>query len=291
MTQPNLKYRPILWLSAGVGITLVIVAIAAVLLLPNLIREQEVPVTLTPSSTSVAISAATAIPTFTSSPTLTPSLTPTSSLTPTPTETPSPTPTETPTVTPSTTPTPPPQIHADQDTRLYQGPAADYPEQGWLVEGSWALIISQLEGGEWWYVETERGIRGWVVAEDVTAENDLSTLPVVTPWPRGATAPPPPPSPAPIIGPLELSEIWPTAIIACESHFELDVWIRAHGGTGVFTYLVNDEIIAEGIVGDGATARIVSPGSAWVGVISVISGDLRVDREMYFAPADWCSGE
>ena len=150
------------------------------------------------------------------------------------------------------------------------------------------MIMSQLEDGGWWYVETERGIRGWVAAGEVTAENDLSTVPLVTPLPRGATALPPTPTPAPIIGPLELDEVWPTNIIQCKGIFELDVWMRAHGGTGVYTYLVNDEIVAEGVVDGGATVRVIGLDGAWLGTLSVVSGDLRVDREMYFGAADWC---
>jgi hypothetical protein len=183
--------------------------------------------------------------------------------------------------------------YAERDARLFQGPGRDYPEQGWLPKGSRALILSQLQGGEWWYLETERGIRGWAAAGDITLENELSTVPIVTPQPYGAVPAPATaePTSAPVIGPLALDEVWPVEIIACKSHFEFDLWIRAHGGTGVYTYLVNEEIVAEGVVGDGTTTRIANPGGAWVGVVSVISGDMRVDRAMYFSPADWCAGE
>jgi hypothetical protein len=213
----------------------------------------------------------------------------TPSLTPTPSGTPTPTPTETPTSTPTITPTPPPRVLAKLDTRLYQGPAANYPEQGWLVEGAYALIISQLEGGEWWYVETELGIRGWAAAEDVKAENDLSVVPIFTQAPPPAPTRVPSATPAPLIGPLILDEVWPAGNIVCAGRFEFDVWIRAHGGTGVYTYLVDDETVAQDIVEDGTTVRLSSPGP-WLGMISVISGGTRIDREMLFSPADWCDG-
>jgi hypothetical protein len=92
-----------------------------------------------------------------------------------------------------------------------------------------------------------------------------------------------------VIGPLILDDVWPVKLIACETHFEFDLWIRAHGGTGIYTYLVNDEIVAQDVVDDGTSHRIFQPKGAWVGIISVISGELRVDRGMYFAPADWCN--
>jgi hypothetical protein len=178
---------------------------------------------------------------------------------------------------------------ANQDTRLYQGPDTDSPEQGWLVEGAMALIISQLEGGEWWYVETELGIRGWAVAAHVKAQNDLSLIPIVTAPPPVLPPPPPSETPAPLIGPLILDEVWPVGEPACAGRFEIDVWVRAHGGMGVYTYLVDGEIVAQDVVDDGTTVHLASPGP-WLGTISVISGDLRVDREMLFSPADWCDG-
>ena len=291
MKEPRRQYPPMVWLAAGAGITLALVALAAALLLPDLIEREPEIITAIPSSDAaaiVSIAVPTAIPTFTPSPTLTPSLTPTPSPTPVPSATPSTTPTETPTPTPTVTPTPPPQLLADEDTKLYLGPAADYPEQGWLVAGARALILSRLDGDAWWYVETEKGIRGWASATTVTVENDLSAVPVITPLPRGPAPPPPSVTPAPIIGPLVLDEIWPVNIIACRTHFEAEIWIRAQGGTGVYTYLINDEIVAQDIVGDGTTHRISVPSGAWVGVISVLSGSLRVDREMYFAPPDQC---
>jgi hypothetical protein len=291
--NPFNRLGPLVWMAAGAFIALLVAAGVVAFLLPDLMQPSEAPLVPSPTATPSATARATAIPTFTSSPTLSPTPTPTPSLTPTPSETPTPPPSGTPTVTPSITPTLPPTAYAARDTRLFLGPGPDYPEQGWLPKGSRALILAQLEDGEWWYLETERGIRGWAEAGDITLENDLSTVPVVTPLPVGAAPAPstPIPTAAPIVGPLVLDEVWPVQIIACETHFEFDLWIRAHGGTGVYTYLINDQVVAERVTDDGTTARIVQPSGAWVGIISVLSGDLRVDRDMYFAPADWCFGD
>jgi len=295
MTQENrnpIKLHPIFWIAIGAGIALIIVTIVTTLLLPKLIVAQAPTASPTPWPTLAGVASATAIPTFTPSPTLSPSPTPTPTQTPIPSQTPTPTQTDTPTLTPSATPTPLPVVRADKDARLYLGPGTDYPEQGWLVKGKTALIISQLDDGEWWYVETERGIRGWAQAGRVTAENDLSAVPVVTPLPYGSIpsspAVPPAPAPGPVIGPLELAEVWPVNVVGCGGGFKLDVWMRAKGGTGVYTYLVNDEIMADGVIDDGATVRLATADGAWVGNLSVISGNARVDREMYFAPADYC---
>jgi hypothetical protein len=289
---PN-RIGPLVWMAAGALIALVVAAGVVAFLLPDLMQPSKVPLTPSPTATPSLTARATAIPTFTSSPTLTPSATPSPSLTPVPSATPTSAPTDTPTVTPSVTPTPPPMAYAERDTRLFLGPGTDYPEQGWLPKGNRALALSQLQGGEWWYLETERGVRGWAAAGDITLENDLSAIPVVTPLPYSAGPAPSAATPthAPVIGPLVLDEVWPVHIFACMRHFEFDLWIRAHGGTGVYTYLVNDQVIAEGVTEDGATTRIVVPGGAWVGVVSVISGELRVDRDMYFAPADWCPAD
>ncbi len=285
------RFQVFLWMAAGAMIAFLVVAITAVWLAPKFLGSPETDPSPPPTETPVNIAEVSAIPSFTPSLTPSPSLTLAPSLTPTPSRTPAPTETETPSVTPTITPTPPPIIRAQRDTRLYLGPATSYPEQGWLVEGQSALVISQLEGGEWWYVETERGIRGWASAETVTTENDPSTVPVVTAVSPGAYVPPPGPSktPAPIIGPLELDEIWPVNVLQCQNYFEIEVWVRAHGGTGLYSYLVNGEVIAQDVLDDGIVVRIGTPPSAaWAGVISVISGGLQVDREMYFSPADWC---
>lgn len=296
MTDSGSKFsrtNPVVWLAAGALLALVVTAGVAAIMLPDLFRGVMPADTAVPIGRKVETGTETPIPTFTASPTLTPSDTPTPSATPLPSPTPSPVPTETPSLTPSVTPTPPPVAYALRDTRLYLGPSRGYPEQGWLPRGERAFILSQLQGADWLYLETDRAIRGWAEADSIALENDLSTVPVVTPAPF--SIPPVPPTttstPEPLIGLLLLDEVWPVDIIACVSHFEFDLWIRAHGGTGRYTYLINDQVVAESVADDGTTERIVSPGGAWVGVVSVISGDLRVDRPMYFAPAEWCPSE
>lgn len=161
-----------------------------------------------------------------------------------------------------------------------------------MIKGKTALIISRLEDGSWWYVKNEYGVQGWAEASRVTVENDISQIPVVTPLPynaQSASTPQSKPStPETVIGPLELAEIWPVHA-DCSGGFKLDIWIKAKGGTGTFTYMVDGQIVAENLKDAGYTAQVYTPSGAWVGIISVVSGSSRIDKDMYFAPADWCN--
>ena len=119
---------------------------------------------------------------------------------------------------------------------------------------------------------------------------DIAGVPIVTPLPYSQTVSRPSSAtatPSANLGPLALSEVWPTNIFQCSGVFEFDLWIKATGGTGVYTYLIDEVVIAENVVESGITYRL-KRGGAWVGVISVTSGGQRVDRELYVAPADYC---
>ena len=286
------RLDPIIWIGAGAALALTAVVVALVILLTREPEELTMLETSTPAleqTANPAGGAATAIPTFTASPTLPPSPTGTPLPSPTNTATPTPLPTETPTLTPSITPTPAPAVRAEQDTRLYLGPATTYPEQGWLPKGEEAPILSRLEGGDWWYVENSYGVRGWARAATLTVLYDVSGVPEVTPLPYQpgqsqsveATA-----APAADLGPLQLAEVWPTNVTQCKVAFTFDLWMKATGGAGVYTYLIDDQIIAENV--EGGASHTIQRDGAWVGIVSVISGGQRVDKEMYVSPADWC---
>jgi hypothetical protein len=189
-------------------------------------------------------------------------------------------------------------VRAVTDSRLYEGPGTGYAETGWLVQGRVAVILAQLSEGGWWYVETERGIRGWIRDSAVTLENDVSMVPVVTPLPRATAAstrvpatPVPTPTsavpPAPVLGPLLLTEVWPNNS-RCAGNFEFDLWMLAKGGTGIFTYLVNGQVVAENVVNAGASYHVVAPISTWLGTVTVISGEQRVDRQVGYDPNQYC---
>ena len=194
-------------------------------------------------------------------------------------------------MTPSITPTPLPVARAKRDTALYEGPGTGYSENGWLAQGQTADIISRLKGDYWWYVENAYGVRGWVEIGSITIEYDVENVPMVTPLPYqappAATGKPPTAAPPEASGdPLELPTVNPFEV-ACDT-FTLKIWVEARGGTGVYTYLVNDEIVAQDIAG-GFSMDLRTGGGTWIGVFSVISGGQRADREMAFMRSQHCN--
>ncbi len=109
---------------------------------------------------------------------------------PTPTaETQDPTPTPEP-----DTPTPPPApaVIANDTVNVRGGPGTNYATVGSLVGGEHAPILGRDSNNAWWQIELGDSTEGWVYAQIVNTEGDVSNIAVAANIPT----PPPPPTPS-----------------------------------------------------------------------------------------------
>lgn len=85
-----------------------------------------------------------------------------------------------PTLTPAPTPTATPiwgTVSADI-LNLRAGPSLDEMKIGRLSAGTKLELLGRNEGGDWLWIRTEDGRKGWVAAEFVQTEADLKALPL-----------------------------------------------------------------------------------------------------------------
>lgn len=182
-------------------VAVLVLALAPACSLGNLFGSQELP-TPTPSRTPK--------PTFT--PTLPITLTPIVAPTDTPTPPPTPTPVPTPTFTPAEPPTPVPtptsetaQVVVNNATlNVRSGPGTNYPRIGQVHQGDRFEIKGKNRAGTWWQIDFN-GRDGWVSADYVRTEGNVSAVQVAaniptpppTPTPRPTQPPAPTPTPKP----------------------------------------------------------------------------------------------
>ena len=99
----------------------------------------------------------------------------------------------TPTPVPDTpTPLPIPAIIANDTVNVRGGPGTNYPTVGSLTGGEHAPILGRDSNNVWWQIELGDGTEGWVYAQIVNTEGDVSGIAVATNIPT----PPAPPTPA-----------------------------------------------------------------------------------------------
>ncbi|MBX7236327.1 MAG: protein kinase [Caldilineales bacterium] len=172
---PKANHRALLWGGLAAGLVLVIVLAALLFRSPSLeleptlragsvpagqieTPEQPTPVRPTPRPTVAAASAPAVAP---------------------PTDTPPPLPTDT----PAPTPEPFGRVTAD-DLNLRAGAGAIFPSLGKLAAGETVHLLGRNDAGDWLWVETAGGLRGWVAAQYIEAELPLAQVAVVeTPVP------------------------------------------------------------------------------------------------------------
>ena len=245
-------------------------------------------------------------PTATSIPTLTPTPPPTATPTPTPspvppTFTPTPTPTARPTKPISPTPTPTPDNIGSvvRGAGIFAAPDADAQVLGGVSEEDEVLILGRSSYGDWYYIENEEGVEGFVYAPRIEWSGDFESLPVEQPI---ATVPPAPtatPTGAPTTAatapaagpypPLEL-ELWPLGG-HCEGGVSYrEVYMGARGGDGTFMYYWNDELKCGPVVNESCVFEVRSTSGPVAGAGKVVSGDgQEVTKGLFVRPAD-CSG-
>jgi hypothetical protein len=77
-------------------------------------------------------------------------------------------------------------------TAAFGGPGTAYPVVGSLAGGESAPILGRDSGNAWWQIELGDSTEGWVYAQIVNTEGDVSGIAVAANIPT----PPPPPTPA-----------------------------------------------------------------------------------------------
>ena len=101
----------------------------------------------------------------------------------------------TPTPEPDTpTPLPAPAIIANDTVNVRGGPGTNYPTVGSLAGGERAPILGRDSDSAWWQIELGDSTEGWVFAQIVNTEGDVSGIAVAANIP---TPPPPPTASAP----------------------------------------------------------------------------------------------
>ncbi len=95
---------------------------------------------------------------------------------------PSSTPEPSPTFTPSPTPFTPFEAHPAVDyTNLRSNPGYLFAVITMINKDVAFTVLGRSPGGEWMYVETAKGDKGWVFAQLVATDQDLQTAPVMQP--------------------------------------------------------------------------------------------------------------
>jgi hypothetical protein len=131
--------------------------------------------------------------------------------------------------------------------------------------------------GDWVYVETERGVQGYVYAPYLRWEGELGSLPTVQPTvtvtPQISPTVPP--------APLAIEHLWwGSPCIDGKRVVLFD--IKVIGGNGTYTFYWDDTLIeAEPNVNDPGVYIVIPPGGGgWTtGTIRVVSGDQSVSAQ------------
>jgi uncharacterized protein YgiM (DUF1202 family) len=74
----------------------------------------------------------------------------------------------------------------NDDTTIYQGPAASYGVVGTVDAGELAAVLGQNSGGNWFYVITISALQGWLPADALHVTGTPEKAPVVPPNPLEA---------------------------------------------------------------------------------------------------------
>jgi hypothetical protein len=234
--------------------------------------------TWTPSPTATIITA-----TATPSPSSTPTITPTPTRTPSPTTTTTPTPTQTPSPTPTPTRISDPPATALLGSSIFVAPDASSLELGTVRAGEQVPVLARSAHGQWFYIQNDQRVEGFVYAPRFEWTGDFEALPIVAsdyaPAPATPTGGPPYAS-------LEM-DLWDVGAGWCSGGMWYKrVYIEGQGGNRVYTYYWNGEVLASS-TSEGYTFEVHSVGAAIIGTGKVVSGDGQtVERKLFIRVAD-----
>jgi hypothetical protein len=254
--------------------------------------------TATIAPTQTPTPTATMTPTHTQTPTLTATMpptqtaTPTATIAPTQTQTPIGTPTSTPTATKqpaaSSTPTFTPTAifgvgsvaTAIRSASILPAPVyAPEAQLDSVSRGEQATVLgrSAESYGDWFYVETKRGIKGYAYAPYFSWEGELDPLPTVQPTVTVTPQISPPAPPTPLV----IERLWWGA--PCVGGKRVATFdIKVKGGSGIYEFYWNDiRVGAEPKMEDPGVFVIIRQGPVgWItGTIRVVSGDQALSRQ------------
>ena len=127
----------------------------------------------------------------------------------------------TPTSEPDTpTPLPAPAIIANDTVNVRGGPGTSYPTVGSLAGGERAPILGRDSDNAWWQIDLGDSTEGWVYAQIVNTEGDVSGIAVAANIPTPPVPPTPaePPTPTPAPKPAEPYVIASTRLQSVGEH-------------------------------------------------------------------------
>jgi hypothetical protein len=262
--------RRLAW--AGGALFLFLLLLAGVLL-PGRLRGETA---ATPTTLAVLLPTRTqtAVPTATASPTPKP----TASQTPTrtPLATPSPVPTET--ATPQATFQASVRAVALENVSLFPAPDATTEELAILEAGQEVWVLGRSETGNWLYVSTDAGERGFASVARFNWVGDMNWLPVRRPFVVNAT-------PTAALTPSSEQLLFDFYQLDGTQQCNGEAWtiylfMQGRGGNGIYSYYWNDELLAANQSGSH-TFPVNSGGGPITGIGRVTSGNLTAEKELF----------
>lgn len=270
--------KPVLLSLAGLAAVLLMVTLVFNWLNNSGANEAETAVSPTTNS-AIAASTATAVPTNAATNTTVP----TQAVQPTETAVPSRTPIPTDTPAPTLTTMPEDRAVATANAALFAQANAQASEIGVVMADEMVLVLARSANNNWLYVEDEEGNAGFVFANLFTWSGDVAQLPIRTaPADQEVTAVPPSSGTFTLdIYPL------PDTDVCTGSGWSQEIYMRAQGVSGTFTYYWQDELVGT-TENDNITFTISSSGGAVIGTGSVIVNGQTVSKDL-FVPAPACT--
>lgn len=195
------------------------------------------------------------------------------SRTPIPTDTPAPT----------LTTTPEDMAIATANAALFAQANAQASEIGVVMADEMVLVLARSANNNWLYVEDEEGNAGFVFANLFTWSGDVAQLPIrTTPADQIVTA-------VPTSSGIFTLDIYPLpdTEVCTGSGWTQEIYMRAQGVSGTFTYYWQDELVGTA-ENDNITFTLSSSGGAVIGTGSVIVNGQTVSKDL-FVPAPACT--
>jgi hypothetical protein len=211
--------------------------------------------------------------------------------TPEPTDEPTNEPTAVPTDTPTPTeiPTGEPVVETAviiQPASIFAEPTADSTEKAIQRVGDRVQILGKSPFGNWYYVQNDAFVTGFVYAELVEWDGDLDTLSIY----NGDGTITQPSTPNENITALEfdLFHLEETGRCTSDNWFMI-LFFEGRGGNGVYDYYWDDELVAAK-QSSSFSLEISSAGGSIIANGQVTSGDGQTMNQELFIPTPSCFG-
>ncbi|MCP4361074.1 MAG: protein kinase [Chloroflexi bacterium] len=260
-------------------IILLLLIIVGIIFIPPRLNQVTVATSPTPTvelavvlPTNPPTKTATATATPTAQPTTTPTLLPTATATATPTATPSQTPTAMATTQPSEKAT------VRENVTVFAEPVATAAEITILEAGEEVWVLGRSQTGNWLYVSTDAGNRGFVSLDRLDWSGDVASLLIRegTPLIANSTNIP---NPDGSVVTLALYQLEGTQ--QCNGQaWTMSVFMEGLGGNDRYNYYWNDQLLAAEVNGSH-TFTVSSDGGPVIGTGRVTSGSNTAEAELF----------